>query len=218
MAKNIIRDGLIVNSDGVFLNTEKIQYFKGIEINYSGNISISCSWCNKIDDMAKIVKSKGAWVGAKSGFVLAANNKTGKIIIFSVNNSKEKRMMQVGQMKNSAKLFDFALNGKYSASNRFSIRSAILVDDSDERKFLYPKYQSEHFRSNDSTWDTLAEGSSTWSEYNKEIQQSSNAPNISRKNVNTDWEITNIKSTPISINRKKIKQKTKHQIKRAVNN
>jgi hypothetical protein len=195
---NIINDGITIDNNDVLINVDKVQMFRGIEIHYKGDIKISCAWCNRINDTERIAVSKNSWSKSKGGFVLGADNTSGKIIIFSLNPDKNSRIMNVNNLQNG-KLFSFTNYGK----EKFEIEKAILADESDEYKILYPTRNGLIYKYNKSNWSDLKEGSPDWQDLVDKDEYIENNIEIGR--IKTGWELNERKSShPKKINPRKV--------------
>ena len=136
-----VSEGIILNNEGVSLNPDKIQTFKGFEIDFTGDIVISCSWCNKMHELLKST--------LRTGFFLAASNTTKKIVVFSINPAPNLRHLNIEQLPGNGHLFGYQ---KYNNTS-FSIRNANFIDLEGGSYKVTPKIESAFYSGNESIWD-----------------------------------------------------------------
>ena len=186
-----ITEGLILSSKGLYINPDKINSFKGFQIEYVGDIRISCSWCNKMHEIEKD--------NLKTGFLMAANNISKTIIIFSINPNPDARIMLIDNLPFGNKLFGI----KQYTDEKFRIKKISYVDSLDQLHRVTIKREGQNFKANQSTWNTLVEGSKDW----KDIKQE-DTPIITKKlstaKYITGWQVIKKLDTPKSIQRPRV--------------
>ena len=193
---SIISNGLILNPDGLYLNADKIAGFKGLEIRYTGDIRLSCSWCNKMHEIERTNN-------LKTGFILGADNKSKKIITFSINPDPNLRVMYANNLPSNGKLFGIKRYNK----KKFSIISAKIVDQSETLHNVTMQTNSNHFRYNNAEWGSLTTGSKNWEDINNDDIPIIPKIGIKSAKNKTGWELLryDITTNEPKLNKKKYK-------------
>tara|TARA_R100000700_G_C3169149_1_gene143939 strand:- start:336 stop:1085 length:750 start_codon:yes stop_codon:yes gene_type:complete len=134
----LIKDAIYVQGNSVFIDSEKVQSFQGLQIDYSGDISIGCSWATSFFDFT-IMDNE---VNRKTDWILCANNQSGVALFFGVSRDPSKRIMDISNLPNGGELFTFnEINGSFTINNAlaglgdFSSRLGIRRDRTNTFKF-----------------------------------------------------------------------------------